>query len=103
MVIGKYEIIFTTIAKDELLEIYEYINDNLKSKISANRLMEEVENKIFRLSIFPYSCEEKITKPRNTIYRKLQVKNYVLLYKINEENKRVDIVHIYYSRRNYLL
>ena len=35
---------------------------------------------------------EVITKPRNTIYRKLQVKNYVLLYRINEKNKRVDIL-----------
>ena len=102
MVINNYYVSFTTNAKEELIEIYEYIDNNLKSKIAADNLMYEIENKILRLSIFPYSCMEIVSKPRNTIYRKLLVKNYVILYKIDEENKRVNIIHIYYGRRNFL-
>ena len=64
--------------------------------------MSQIENKILRLSIFPFSCMEVVTKPRSTIYRKLLVKNYVILYKINEEDKRAGIIHIYYGRRNFL-
>ncbi len=104
MVLNNYYYIkITNSAEEELIEIYEYISITLKAKISADHFIKEIEKKSERLSIFPYSCMEVITKPRNTIYRKLQVKNYVLLYKISEENKRVDIVHIYYSRRDYLL
>ena len=103
MDINNYHISFTTNAKRELIEIYEYIDNYLKSKISADNLMAKIENKILILSIFPYSCMEVITKPRSTIYRKLIVNNYVVLYKIYEENKRVDIVHIYYSKRDYLI
>ena len=102
MVINNYYVSFTTNAKEELIEIYEYIDNNLKSKIAADNLMYEIENKILRLSIFPYSCMEIVSKPRNTIYRKLLVKNYVILYKIDEKNKRVNIIHIYYGRRNFL-
>ena len=64
--------------------------------------MEEIEKKIIRLSIFPYSCMKVRTKPRSTIYRKLNIKNYLILYKIDQYKKRVDIVHIFYSRRDYL-
>ena len=102
MVINNYYVSFTTNAKEELIEIYEYIDNNLKSKIAADNLMYEIENKILRLSIFPYSCIEIVSKPRNTIYRKLLVKDYVILYKIDEKNKRVNIIHIYYGRRNFL-
>ena len=102
MVINNYYVSFTTNAKEELIEIYEYIDNNLKSKIAADNLMYEIENKILRLSIFPYSCMEIVSKPRNTIYRKLLVKKYVILYKIDEKNKRVNIIHIYYGRRNFL-
>ena len=102
MVTDKYFIILTTNAKEELKEIYEYISNNLKSKISADNLMALIEDKILRLSIFPYSCMEIRTKPRSTIYRKLIVKNYVILYSICEKNKIVNVVHIYYAKRNYV-
>ena len=103
MVLNNYYVKFTNSAEEELIEIYEYISFILKSEITANKFVENVENKILRLSIFPYSCMEIISKPQNIQYRKLIVKNYVILYKIYEENKRVDIVHIYYSRRDYLI
>lgn len=96
MVLNNYYVKFTNSAEEELVEIYEYISFILKSEITANKFVENVENKILRLSIFPYSCMEIISKPQNIQYRKLIVKNYVVLYKIYEENKRVDIVHIYY-------
>ena len=103
MVLNNYYVKITNSAEEELTEIYEYISIVLKSEISANKFVEKLEEKIERLSMFPYSCMEVITKPQNITYRKLPVKNYIVLYKIYENNKRVDIVHIYYSRRDYLL
>ena len=104
MVLNNYYYIkITNSAEEELIEIYEYISITLKAKISADNFIKEIEKKSERLSIFPYSCMEVITKPRNTIYRKLHVKNYLVLYLILEENKRIDIVHIYYGRRDYLV
>ena len=103
MDIGNYNLAFSSIAKEELIEIYQYISNNLKSKNIADNIMSQIENKILILSIFPYSCVEVATKPRNTLYRKLLVKNYVVLYKINESEKQVNIVHIYCARRNYLV
>lgn len=104
MVLNKqYQVKITKNAEQELIEIYEYISGILKSEIAANNFVKQIEEKINRLYVFPYSCMEVKTKPRNTIYRKLYVKNYLLLYKVLEENQRVDIIHIYYGRRDYLV
>ena len=103
MVLNKqYQVKITKNAEQELIEIYEYISGILKSEIAANNFVKRIEEKINRLYVFPYSCMEVKTRPRSTIYRKLHVKNYLVLYRIQEENKKVDIVHIYYSRRDYL-
>ena len=104
MVLNKqYQVKITKNAEQELIEIYEYISGILKSEIAANNFVKQIEEKINRLYVFPYLCMEVKTKPRNTIYRKLYVKNYLLLYKVLEENQRVDIIHIYYGRRDYLV
>ena len=34
-------------------------------------------------------------------YRRIIIKNYIILYTIEEENKRVFISHMYYRRKNY--
>lgn len=102
MELNSYFVNITKSAEEELPEIYEYISNVLKSKIAADNLVKQIDKDMKRLSIFPYSCEEVTTKPRNTIYRKLPIKNHVVLYKICEEKKRVDIIHIYYGKGNYL-
>lgn len=101
---NNYEVIITDNAKEELEKIYEYIADNLIATSSANNLMEQIEQKVLRLEQFPYSCPEVKVKPRNLIYRKLIVnKNYIALYRIDEKYKQVNIIHIYYAKRDYLM
>ena len=70
---SNYYLKITNSAEEALLEIYEYIKIVLKSEIAANKFIEQLEEKIVRLSIFPYSCMEVITKPRSTIY----IENYM--------------------------
>ena len=37
------------------------------------------------------------------IYRRIVIKNFIILYTIDEENKIVYVSHMYYGRRNYLI
>ena len=48
-----------------------------------------------------YSEIEKIDNV-NRIYRRITIKNYVILYTIDEEKRVVYVAHMYYSGRNYL-
>lgn len=35
-------------------------------------------------------------------FRRMVVKNFVVLYTVDDSKKKVYIVHMYYGRRNYL-
>lgn len=46
--------------------------------------------------------DTKNIKPKNQIYRRLVIDNYVVLYRVEEEKKEVVIFQILYGGRNYL-
>ena len=98
----KYEIVLTNMAKEDLEKIYNYIFDNLKEPNTADKLMHKIEKEIFMLENSPYICMEVHIKPRNKMYRRLIVENYIVLYRVIEEKKQVVIFHILYGGRNYL-
>ena len=100
---NNYKIVFTNIANENLEEIYDYISKYLKEPIIANRIMNKIEQKIFNLKENPYIYVEVPTKPRKEIYRKMVVDNYIVLYKIDEELKQVNIHSIFYGRIDYLV
>ena len=97
-----YEIVFTDTAKEELEEIYEYISEHLLEVETANRLMDKIEQSIFRLEQNPYSCVEVHIKPHNNIYRNLVIDNYIALYEVEETYKQVVIYRVLYGKRDYL-
>lgn len=97
-----YEIVFTDTAKEELEEIYEYISVHLLEVGAANRLMDKIEQSILRLEQNPYSCVEVHIKPHNSLYRKLVIENYIVLYEVEETYKQVVIYRVVYGKRDYL-
>lgn len=103
MNIKKYNLIFTPTAIKEINKIYNYISKNLSVKSSANKLMRKIEQKVQELKYTPkmYQIIE-IDKKLKLNYRKIVINNYVLLYTINENEKTVYIMHIYYASSNYL-
>lgn len=98
-----YHVIFTMKSMEELQEIYLYISKKLYDKVAANSLMKEINNKVMNLSIFPrlYSKLE-IPKAKYNTYHKIVVKNYIIIYEVNEKRKKVYIIHIFYARSNYI-
>ena len=98
-----YKIIFTENAEIELDNIYDYISNTLLSENSAKELMNKIEESTLRLEMFPESCSTVDGYIINDVqYRKLIVENYVLLYHVDKVNKQVNIIHVFYGRRNYL-
>lgn len=69
---------------------------------AANRLMRKIEQNILNLGQNPYSCKEVCIKPRNEMYRKLVIENYIVLYRIEKELKKVVIYRIVYGKKDYL-
>lgn len=98
-----FEVEFTDECVEEIIEIYEYISNNLKEDNAAKRLISEVIDKILDLENTPelYMKIGKVNRLKREYYR-MVVKNYVVLYTIDFEEKIVFISHMIYGRRNYL-
>lgn len=95
-----YVINYDNSFKRQMRNIYEYISENLKKKKIANKLLKTIDNKIKILEIFPFAYK-LYKKEENFEYRKLIVKNYIIIYKINLKEREIFISHIYNQKFNY--
>jgi plasmid stabilization system protein ParE len=98
-----YTIKITRIAEEDLLEIIQYISEKLKSPIAASSLLDLIEQKIIILEDSPFSC--KLIDDdyfRKKEIRFLQVKNYLIFFKINKDMKEISIIRILYARRDWV-
>lgn len=98
-----FEVEFTDECIEEMNEIYEYISNNLKEDNVAKRLMTEVADKVLNLANEPklYMKIGKVDRLKRE-YHRMVVKNYVILYTIDFEKRKVYISRMIYGRRNYL-
>lgn len=60
--------------------------------------MNMIDDALIQTCMFPKSHQ----RIQNTRYRRILVKNYIIIYRTNEKRKEVYIVHIFYSKSNYL-
>ncbi len=86
----------------ELDSIYEYIKTEFKEPSTAFEILELIEENILKLDALPHrGSERKVGIYANKGYRQLFVKNYTIVYRIDEDNKQVIIVTIRYSASNF--
>ena len=97
-IINQYEIIYKKQARDELDEIYLYIKNRLKEDRIAQRTIDIIRGKISCLRYFPYA-HKLLRKTKKFEYRKFIIKNYIIIYKINLNQKEVNILHIYNQKQ----
>lgn len=89
-------------ARRDMLEIVQYIGGVLKNPTAANRLAEELVEKGESLAIFPYANPSYLPlRPLKREYRTAKVRNYLMFYWIEEEQKRVTVARVIYAGRDY--
>ena len=99
---NKHSIKLLTRALRDLDNIYAYIAETLLAPNTATKLIDEIEEAIFSLEQFPYrGAERKIGAYANRGYRQLFVKNYTLVYRIDETNMQVIIVTVRYCPNQF--
>lgn len=82
----------------ELDEIYLYIRDKLKEEKIAEKTVKKIREKIRVLNNFPFA-HKILTKTKDFEYRKLIIKNYIIIYKINLKEKEINILHTYNQKQ----
>ena len=97
----KYNIEYSMEAKQDLIDIKRYIKYNLQEPNTAQKLITKIKKEIDSLKDNPeiYSVIDDDIIKRFKIM-KLVVDNYIVFYRINDEN--IQIVRVMYGRRNWI-
>ena len=99
----KYEIKLSIKAKDDLKSIVLYIKNNLNEPAIANKYAKIIREEIQTLEYLPQKfaiIDDSSIKDLN--FRKLIIKNYIAFYRVNEENKIVNVERILYGASNWI-
>lgn len=93
-------LVVTSKAYQDMDEALDYITNTLHNQKVATELIDEITEcqRILKENPFAYSkCIDKNLEERG--YRRAVVKNYILLFKI--EQKRVAILRFFHGAQNY--
>ena len=98
-----YKLIISELAHNDLEGIVSYIAVELANPVAASNFVKEIGKHYEYLKNNPYmfeQCHDLRLKSEN--YRRVPINNYVLLYKVMEEDKVVNIYRIFYGGQDYI-
>ena len=94
----KYSVKLTSRALRDLDGIYRYIAQTLLERETALKMVDRIEEAIFSLSTMPMRCPERRTGAyANQRYRQLFVKNYTIVFRVDEIERAFVVVTVRYS------
>ena len=98
----KYSLKFSREAESDLDGLFEYISFTLFAPQAAKKLLAEIEKQICCLTNHPFMCPLCMESPMRELgYRKLVIKNHIVIYGVSKPEKAVNIVRIFYGRQDY--
>ena len=93
---------WTRLAEDKLDDIYDYFESKAGIRI-AQKLIIGIIDKTVGLDKNPHiGQKEELLSDRHQNFRYLVFKNYKIIYWINQNKKRIDIVNVFDTRQNPL-
>jgi addiction module RelE/StbE family toxin len=97
-----YKVIVLNSAKKDLGIILDYIKHQLENPLAAKTFLENVKKVKEQLTRTPlmYALidDEKL---RLSGYRKVVINNYIMIYKVDEEKKTINILRFFFGHRDY--
>ncbi|GHU51708.1 hypothetical protein FACS1894127_7980 [Clostridia bacterium] len=99
---NEYRVNITEPAKNDLMEIDDYISVELNAPVAAEHFLDSVK-KTFELVAFSPKSYPKVRDDRLAAcgYRWISIKNYIAFYVVNDEEKAVNIERVLYGRRDW--
>lgn len=98
----KYSVKLMQRASCNLDDIYNHIADDFKEIGTAEKMADALEDAILNLDEMPYRCSIRRTGAfADRGYRQLFVKNFTIVYRIDEVRKMVMIVTVRYTPSSF--
>ena len=99
----KYSIQFTDTAKSDLFNIATYIAEEAKDKEVAKRFVQEISAQCTMIEDFPLSgAIPKDRLIKNSGYRVLVHKDYLIFYTVEETQCKVYIQAVFNAKKDYM-
>lgn len=97
---NKYTVIVEAEAEKDLKSIFKYITENFKEFETAKKLLSSISSAFDSLETFPLRHPVVLRERYGVLgLRRLIVKNYSIIYYVDENNAAVHIVNVIYNRR----
>lgn len=94
------KIYWTEFSEKELQHIFEYYREKASYRI-AKRLVDGIYNATIQLKKQPKIGQiEELIKEREQEFRYLVFKNYKIIYWLNENENRIEIIDVFDTRQN---
>lgn len=99
---NKYTLKLMPQADRDLDSIFEYINYELQNPSAAEKMIDDISAALLDLEDMPkkYSFSQ-IPELKALGIRKVIVKKYIALFLIDEENKYITVITVFYGARDY--
>lgn len=97
-----YEVVVSPEAEADLDRIIRYIAADLRNPPAATALADKIEARLCELETMPGKfsfCKDAFLRAMG--YRRAQVGNHQIIYRIDGTAKRVLIVHFYHTLQDY--
>ena len=100
---NEYEVRVTRQALEQMKEIVHYISNDLMAPDAADNLLDKMKAEFTKLSSFPKKHALIDEEPwRTEGVREIVVKNFLIYYWVDDENNRVQVTAVIYSRRDQI-
>ena len=97
-----YKLIFSPEFTKDLNDTFNYISLTLSNEQAAKKLMKEIDTAIMNLKTMP-EMYPLSPEPLDILgYRKIVIKNYIIIYSIDKKRGEVDLLRCFYGKQNYL-
>ena len=98
---GVYYLKYTSLARDDMLEILMYISEEAGAPRSAERILYKIGSDLDRLRHNPYSAPvARDDYLSSQGFRVLVSEKYLALYKVNDLEQSVTVYRIVHGKRN---
>jgi len=98
-----YNLIISKLYKGDTLSAYNYIKNVLNAPIAAKNLKNEIKDKLMYISKNPTHRPLVYDKYLAGLgYRLISVKNFMIFYIIDDDNKRIKIIRFLYGKRDWI-
>ena len=96
-----YTMTYSTMALEDLRDIYEYIRYTLLAPITAEHQILRIRKMIASLEVFPMRHQLVDEEPwQSKRMYKVPIDKYIVFYCVNDMMHVVSIVRIFYAARN---